>query len=68
MKKYDPTRICKNYARECGTANNCFYCKHRILNTERKVIGCRINRDITDDKVKIDCFNCFKEGSIKCAD
>lgn len=71
MKKYDETKICYNYQKECLTANKCRNCRNRLSKAfpdgRREVSGCKAGFDINaEDKRK--CFVCFMEGSPKCSD
>lgn len=65
--KYNPLKECKNYAKVCGIANNCFYCRNRKM--EGAIVsGCRKGKDINDIENLRNCFECVKEGRLRCSD
>lgn len=75
--KYNNLRECKNYAKQCGIANNCNNCKNRVMGyikdgrtgtTKLGVKACRKKFDINDATHKRDCFECLQEGSVRCCD
>ena len=75
--KYNDLRECKNYAKQCGIANNCNNCKNRVMGyvqnpytglSKLGVKKCRKGLDIADNAHKRDCFECSQEGSAKCCD
>lgn len=74
-RRFNPLKECKNYAVQCGIANNCNNCKSRVMgvifdkntNTKREgVVCCKKGLDIRDHAHKGECFECKQEGALQC--